>query len=215
MPRSRGKSGDLHGNAPDESRVALLIIDMINAFDFEGAEGMLPRALAAARAIAALKRRARAAGTAVVYVNDNFGRWRSDFRQILEHCLESPGREIAKLLKPESEDYFVLKPKHSGFYSTTLDVLLAYLKAKTLVLTGVAGDVCVLFTANDAYMRDFHLVVPADCVASIDPASNAHALRQMRDVLEADLTPSTELDWAALGHRDRPSSANRLKEKPL
>jgi len=104
MPRSRAKRGDLHGNAPDDSRVALLIIDMINAFDFDGAEGMLPRALAAARAIAELKRRARGVGVAVVYVNDNFGRWRSDFHQILEHCLESPGREIARLLTPEKED---------------------------------------------------------------------------------------------------------------
>ena len=92
MPRSRGKSRDLYGNAPDESRVALLIIDMINAFDFDGAEGMLPRALTAARAIAALKRRAHSAGAAVVYVNDNFGRWRSDFHQTLEHCLACPGR---------------------------------------------------------------------------------------------------------------------------
>ena len=125
MPRSRGKSGDLHGNAPDEAPVALLIIDMINAFDFEGAKGMLPRAVAAARAIAGLKRRARKAGVPAVYVNDNFGRWRSDFHQILEHCRRSPGREIARLLKPGRQDYFVLKPKHSGFQFTTLDVLLA------------------------------------------------------------------------------------------
>lgn len=78
MPRSnakkRGKTQDLHGSAPDECRIALLIIDMINAFDFHGAQAMLPRALAAAKATAALKRRARKAGVPVVYVNDNFGR---------------------------------------------------------------------------------------------------------------------------------------------
>src|SRR3954465_14428361 len=110
MPRSRAKQRNLHGSAPDESRVALLIIDMINAFDFEGARGMLPRAVLAARAIAALKTRARAAGVPGVYVNDNFGRWRSDFHQLLEHCLRSPGRTLARLLKPADEDYFVLKP---------------------------------------------------------------------------------------------------------
>jgi len=87
MPRSRASRRDPHA--------ALLIIDMINAFDFPGAKAMLPRAVAAARAVAALKRRARAARMPVVYVNDNFGRWRSDFRQILEHCLRSPGRKVA------------------------------------------------------------------------------------------------------------------------
>src|SRR5204863_579697 len=108
----------------EEGGIALLIIDMINAFDFSGAGAMLPRARAAARAIVRLKRRARAARVPVIYVNDNFGRWRSDFRQILEHCLESPGRAIARLLVPDEEDYFVLKPKHSGFEYTSLDVLL-------------------------------------------------------------------------------------------
>src|SRR5690349_3186741 len=124
MPRSAAKTQDLHGSAPDECRVALLIIDMINAFDFEGAHAMLPRALAAAKATAALKRRARSAGVPVVYVNDNFGRWRSDFRSTLPHCLRTgvAGKPIAELLRPDEDDYFVLKPKHSGFQFTTLDV---------------------------------------------------------------------------------------------
>ena len=102
------------------------------------------------------------------------------------------------LLTPDADDYVVLKPKHSGFFSTTLDTLLRYLQVSTLILTGVAGNVCVLFTANDAFMRDFRLVVPADCVASIDAAENRHALAQMEAVLGADLTPSTELDLGAL-----------------
>ena len=198
MPRSRGKSQDLHGSAPDECRVALLIIDMINAFDFEGAEQVLPRAHAAGKRIAELKRKAKAAGVPVVYVNDNFGRWRSDFRQILEHCLRSPGREIAELLRPEPEDYFVLKPKHSGFQFTTLGVLLEHLGAETLVLTGVAGNFCVLFTAHDAYMRDYKLVVPRDCVASLTEQSDRFALAHMAEVTKADVRPSAEVDFPAL-----------------
>src|SRR3989440_4451326 len=190
MRRSRAKSGDLHGNAPDEAPVALLIIDMINAFDFKGATGMLPRAVAAARAIAALKRRARKAGVPAVYVNDNFGRWRSDFHQILEHCLASPGRRIAELLKPGKEDYFVLKPKHSGFQFTTLDVLLEHLGAETLILTGVAANFCVLFTAHDAYMRDYRLVVPEDCVASLTEKDDRFALTHMAGGAKTDLRPS-------------------------
>jgi len=184
-----GKSDDLHGNAPDESAAALLVIDMINRFDFEGAEAMLPRARAAAHAIAALKRRAKQAGMPAVYVNDNFGRWRSDFRSLLGHVMEEgcPGKPIAELLRPEGDDYFVLKPKHSGFQHTTLDVLLAHLGCETLILTGVAGNFCVLFTAHDAYMRDFGLRVPSDGVASIDPRANRRALGQMRTLLGADV----------------------------
>ena len=191
-------AGDLHGNAPDDSPVALLIIDMINAFDFEGATGMLPRALAAARAIARLKQRAAKADIPSVYVNDNFGRWRSDFRQILEHVLDSPGREIARLLEPQRDDYFVLKPKHSGFQFSTLDVLLKHLGAETLILTGVAGNFCVLFTAHDAYMRDYHLVVPQDCTASLTEEDDRYALEHMANVTKAAVRPSTEIDLTAL-----------------
>jgi nicotinamidase-related amidase len=204
MPRSsarkQGGTRDLHGAAPDECRVALLIIDMINTFDFEGAQQMLPRALAAAEATATLKRRARAAGVPVVYVNDNFGRWRSDFRSTLAHCLREgvPGRRIAELLKPADEDYFVLKPKHSGFQFTTLDVLLEHLGAETLILTGVAGNFCVLFTAHDAYMRDYHLVVPSDCVASQTEDEDAFALAHMARITKADTPPSPEIDFSSL-----------------
>jgi len=207
MPRSSGKRGktqDLHGSAPDECRVALLIIDMINAFDFEGAQSMLPRALAAAKAIATLKRRARKAGVPVVYVNDNFGRWRSDFRSILARCLREGvrGKPIAELLKPDEDDYFVLKPKHSGFQYTTLDVLLAHLGAETLILTGVAGNFCVLFTAHDAYMRDYHLVVPKDCIASQTEDEDRHALGHMARVTKADIPASSAIDFAALQNED-------------
>jgi nicotinamidase-related amidase len=200
-------ASDLHGSAPDDSPVALLIIDMINAFDFDGAQGMLPRALAAARAIAELKKRAHAAGVPTVYVNDNFGRWRSDFHQILERVLRSPGKEIARLLEPQPDDYFVLKPKHSGFQFTTLGVLLEHLGAKTLVLTGVAGNFCVLFTAHDAYMRDYRLVVPQDCIASITPDNDRYALEHMAVVTKADVRPSSQVDFTALAACKRQSPA--------
>ncbi|MFN2645399.1 MAG: cysteine hydrolase family protein [Burkholderiales bacterium] len=200
MPRSRPRSDDLHGNAPDNARTALLIIDMINAFDFHGGRSMLPRALAAGRAIRRLKERGKAAGIPVVYVNDNFGRWRSDFRMLLEHVMRRgcPGRPIAELLAPQDDDYFVLKPKHSGFQFSALDLLLSHLGARTLILTGVAGNFCVLFTANDAYMRDYRLVVPADCVASLRPRDDRYALAHMAEVTKADVRPSRELDLAAL-----------------
>ena len=127
---------------------------MINAFDFDGGDLLLPRALRAARAIAKLRARARRNGVPVIYVNDNFGRWRSDFRSVLEHCLQTPGKPVAELLGPDDQDYFVLKPKHSGFQHTSLGVLLSHLGTRTLILCGVAAEFCGLFTAHDAHMRE-------------------------------------------------------------
>jgi nicotinamidase-related amidase len=194
------KNEDLHGNVPDKSSVALLIVDMVNDLEWPGGDRLAEQVLPVARAIRDLRSRAKALGVPTVYVNDNFGRWQSDLRAVLSHCLEDDvrGRSMVEIIAPDDEDYFVLKPKHSGFYSTTLDILLSYLKATTLILTGIAGNSCVIFTANDAYMRDYELIVPSDCVVSIDPDDNAHALKQMREVLHADTTPSTELDLAKL-----------------
>ena len=191
------KNKDLHGNAPDESEVALLLIDVINDIEFEGGEKLLRCALPAAKNIARLKKRAQQAGVPVIYVNDNFGRWRSDFKRIVTHCQRDDvrGRPVAELLAPDEDDYFVLKPKHSGFFSTALELLLKYLGARRLVLTGFAGNNCVLFTANDAYMRDYDLLIPADCTASIDPAENDYALRQMQEVLKADIRPADEIEF--------------------
>src|SRR5947207_12157242 len=162
------KNEDLHGNVPDKAEVALLLIDVINDLEFDEGRRLLKYALPMAKNIAALKKHAKEAKVPVIYVNDNFGKWQSDFNKILTHCLEEGicGKPIAELLRPEEDDYFVLKPKHSGFFSTTLDTLLEYLGVETVVLTGIAANICVLFTANDAYMRDFRLVVPGDCVAS-------------------------------------------------
>lgn len=194
------KNEDLHGNVPDNAKVALLLIDVINDLEFSSGRKLLDNALPMAEKLLALKRRAKAAGVPIIYVNDNFGRWQSDFNKLLKHCLEEGvcGQPLAELLRPEEDDYFVLKPKHSGFFSTTLDTLLDYLQVSTLILTGLTGDICVLFTANDAYMRDFDLIIPADCVASADAEENQHALEQMRRVLKADTRPSPEIDFDAL-----------------
>ena len=147
------------------------------------------------------------AGIPVIYVNDNFGRWRSDFKAQVEHCLHDGvrGQPLVELLQPGEDDYFVLKPKHSGFYSTSLALLLDYLQVKTVILTGIAGNICVLFTANDAYQRDFHIVVPRDCVAANTCEDNDAALAQMEQVLKAVTRQAAEID---LGNPTRkPGSA--------
>jgi nicotinamidase-related amidase len=196
---------DLHGNAPDTAVVALLLIDVINDLEFPEGEQLLDFALPMARRLVELKRRARAAHIPVVYVNDNFGRWRSNFHAQVEHCLRDGvrGKPVVQLLIPDDDDYFVLKPKHSGFYSTTLDILLEYLGVKAVILTGIAGNICVLFTANDAYLRDLAIVTPQDCIASNTDQENRNALDQMAKVLKADVRESTEIDLESLLARYR------------
>ena len=190
------KNSDLHGNAPDKSDVALLIIDMINDLEFAEGEQIQPAAVQVAENIRALKERCSKQKIPAIYVNDNFGRWRSDFSAQVEHCLHDGvrGQRLAELLKPGEDDYFVLKPKHSGFHSTSLELLLRYLEVKTLILTGLAGNICVLFTANDAYQRDFQLIVPQDCTASNTREINVAALEQMATVLKADTRASTKIE---------------------
>lgn len=165
---------------------ALIILDMLNTFDFPEAKLLLPFAEKAADRIAFLKEKLKKKKIPVIYVNDNFGQWQADWRKIFEACTSQGclGAGIAHRLKPEEDDYFILKPKHSGFYSTTLELLLEDLGVGTLILTGVAGNICVLFTANDAHMRDYKLIVPTDCTASNTKADNAFMLKQLANVFK-------------------------------
>ncbi|HUR55892.1 MAG TPA: isochorismatase family cysteine hydrolase [Gemmataceae bacterium] len=192
----------LDGNAPDQCPVALLLVDVINPLDFPNADELLRFALPMADRLAELKRRARAAGVPVVYANDNFGRWRSDLAAVVERCRRAGcmGAPLAEKLAPHPDDYFVLKPKHSAFYSTALDLLLRHLGTETLVVGGVATDICVLFTANDAYMREFRVVVPADGVAANSADRTALALDQMHRELKCETPASADIDFAKLIH---------------
>jgi nicotinamidase-related amidase len=189
------KHGSLHGSAPDRSPVALLILDMISDFRFEGGAAIARAALPVARQIARLADRARGVRVPVIFVNDNLGRWRSDFPAIVRHCAraDSKGAGLVAVLEPQRQDYGILKPKHSGFYATPLATLLEYLGARTLVLTGASMHQCVLFTANDAYVRDYRLWIPADCVASRTRAQTRLASRYFRSVLGADMRPSRRI----------------------
>src|SRR3954452_9112087 len=132
----------MHGEAPSRNRLALILIDVINDLEFPGAEGLLEEAIPMAKRLARIKSCAREAGVPVIYANDNFGRWRSDFRAQVNHCLEDGvrGRAVVELLRPQEDDYFVLKPKHSAFFSTALDVLLEDLGSEILILTGIAAN---------------------------------------------------------------------------
>jgi nicotinamidase-related amidase len=192
------RNPDLHGAAPDRSETAVLILDMISDFEFRNGATVFRAALPVARRIARLKRRAARAGVPVIYVNDNRGRWRSDFAGLLRSCSREGvrGSPIARLLAPAPADYCVLKPKHSGFFGTALATLLEHLGTRRLVLTGVSTNQCILFTANDAYIRDLELLIPGDCVAAGAKSASSLAFRYFRTVLGADLRPSPRLRFA-------------------
>jgi nicotinamidase-related amidase len=191
-----GAQHDLHGSAPDTHHTCLLLIDVINDFKFPRGEELFAQARQIGPKIAALKKRARAARIPCVYANDNFGRWRSNLESIVRHCLrpDSLGRPFVELLLPEPEDYFVLKPKHSAFYQTPLELLLKHFGTERLILTGVSSNSCVLFTAHDAYMRDLQLVVPQDCIAACSETEHASAVQHMRCMMNADVASAPDID---------------------
>lgn len=200
--RAAGRQGGSEF-VPHDANTALLIIDMISDFEFEDGQKLLRAALPAARNIVRLKKRARAAHVPTIYVNDNFGQWRSDFRQLVQRCLHDKvrGQPIADLLAPDDEDYFVLKPANSAFFSTPLETLLKLIGVKTLVLSGVATHQCILFTAVDAYVRDYRLVVPRDCVAAASAKDTELAVRYFKTVLKADVRSASRINLSAGSNR--------------
>jgi nicotinamidase-related amidase len=167
-----------------QPRTALLIIDMINPLDFADGRQLLQQAVPVARRILRLKRRLKAAGVPAIYVNDNFGHWQHGFREIVAICAQDGvlGAPLARLLAPEADDLTVLKPQHSAFYNTPLEALLRERGASRVLLTGVAGDHCILASALDAKMRKLDLVVVRDGVASVTAERNQRALAVLRSL---------------------------------
>jgi nicotinamidase-related amidase len=197
MSSQPGKQDDLDGSAPDTNPTALLLVDVINHFEFPGGDQLLAEALRIAPCLKDLKGRARGAGVPVIYANDNFGRWRSSFEQLLHLCTAPgrPSRSFVEQIAPDADDYIVLKPKHSAFYQTPLDILLKHLGTERLIVAGFCTNSCILFTAHDAYMRDLKLFVPADSVASQTAEDHQIALEQMELVMKADISPSSQLEF--------------------
>lgn len=161
---------------------ALLIVDMFSKLDFPQAEALESSALAAAQAIAVLREHFHALGLPVIYANDNFADWQMDFKELVQVCLKSEGTPatIARLLSPGSQDYFVLKPKHSAFLATPLPVLLAKLGCDQLIVTGMAADSCIAATCFDSNAREYDTVVVKEAVAGIG-STKGRALRMLEE----------------------------------
>ena len=181
--------------ARHKSSVALILIDVINHFEFPDGDRVLRNALAIAPKLARLKNRTRRAGIPAIYVNDNFGQWRSDAAKLVDYCLRpaAPGRLFVEKTRPDNEDYFVLKPMHSAFFQTPLEILLRYLGASSLILCGMATNSCIVCTAHDANMRDFRLFVPSDCSAARTRREHEQAIKHIKSMADANVMASTSL----------------------
>jgi nicotinamidase-related amidase len=180
---------------PPHSPVALILVDVISRFDFPDGDRLLRRALSIAPKLARLKARARSSGIPTIYVNDNFGRWRSDASRLIMDCLRpgAPGKIFVEALRPDNEDYFVLKPMHSAFYQTPLEILLKYLGVHSLILSGLATNICIICTAHDANMRGFQLFVPADCSAARTSKEHRQAIQHIQAMTKANVALSASL----------------------
>jgi nicotinamidase-related amidase len=163
---------------------ALVMVDIVNPLDFPGGDRLLKQALPAVRRLGRLKARLKKAGWAAVYVNDNFTHWRNDFRELVAICARegSRGAALVDALPPEADDYNILKPRHSAFFDTPLELLLAQIRARRIALAGIAGDACVVATAIGAHMRQLDVTVVRDCTASLTAARNAAAMKLLSDM---------------------------------
>jgi nicotinamidase-related amidase len=193
MPSTPSRTGLRPAKLPTSQRV-LLLVDFITSLDFPGADALAPHALAAARATAVLKQRLQAEGVPTIYANDNYGVWQSDFHSLVSTCLgiDGPAGEIARLLYPQADDITILKPRHSAFYASALELLLTEIGARELIICGLATDMCVQLTAADAFLREFTIWVPADCNAAETPQAKQAALAYMANVLKCDVRASIE-----------------------
>lgn len=183
------------------SPVALLLIDLVNPFDYAEGSQMLANTRAMLPAVQRLVRRSRQAGAAIIYSNDNFGRWRSSFADTVKHCRERGG-DVIEALAPEEGDLFVLKPQRSGFYRTPLELLLRSLEVRTLVLAGIATEMCVLATAADAVEHGFSLYVPRDCTAACSDGRRDRALVVMQEGLGAETCRANDVPLERLMRRE-------------
>lgn len=185
---------------PAKAATALLIVDMISDWKVPGMQALLKAAHAIAPNLARLKRRCNAAGVPVIYVNDNMGRWRSDFKSLVKAAQDEGGMaaDIARLLAPDEHDYFVLKPKHSAFFRTPLDLLLEHLKVDRLIIGGVSSDQCIHATAMDALMRDHAFEIVRDGIAAPTPERTAAAIQVFEHVMKKPVVPGDDIELPRL-----------------
>lgn len=168
---------------------AVLFIDVINDFDFEGGENLIKHTDQILPNMKKLRKFAKENGLPTIYINDHYGLWQADFNKIIDRCKNERSKHVIDALKPDKHDYFIIKPQHSAFFQTPLQSLLRDIGKTNLIMAGIAGDICILFTAKDAYMYGFDMHIPENCMASEEKEGSEYALYLMRTVMDATIEP--------------------------
>jgi nicotinamidase-related amidase len=171
---------------------ALVVIDMLSAYDFPDADTLAENARDVVPVIAALVARAQADDVPVIYVNDNYGDWNSSAEELLQRALGGEQPELVEPLRPPDGAAFVIKARHTIFYGTPLDHLIATEEIDRLVLVGQVTEQCVFYSALDAHVRGLDVAVPPDAVAYINEDWHRAALEMMEANMGADVTPSAD-----------------------
>ncbi len=191
------QNGTRSNEAQMRSDTVLLIIDMITDFHFDDGDALYRNSIPAAERIAKLRKRAKESGVPVIYVNDNYNDWTKDFDALIERVTadSEKGRKIVDLVRPDEDDYYILKPQRSGFYATPLGVLLLSMNVSKIIITGVTTDICVLFTAHDAHMRGFSVQIPSDCAAAVEEEHHKFALDFLQRVADVEVLNSEDISF--------------------
>jgi nicotinamidase-related amidase len=168
---------------------AVLFVDVINDFDFIGGEHLQKHTKEILPNLIKLRKFAKENHLPIIYINDHYGMWQADFQKIIDYCKNERSEEIIDALKPDDKDYFFIKPQHSAFFQTPLQSLLIELDRTNLMIGGIAGDICILFTAKDAYMYQYDMHIPQNCMASEEKENNEYALYLMNSVMKANIQP--------------------------
>ncbi len=173
--------------------VALIVIDMINPYEHPDADRLAPSVRASLPAMRQVIAAARKHDVPVIYVNDNFGRWRSHHDELLRAALRGRHADLVEPVAPDEESLFVVKARHSIFYQTPLEYLLRQENVRDVALCGQVTEQCVLYSALDAHVRRFGVIVVRDAVAHIDADLADAALRMMELNMGARLVTAAEL----------------------
>jgi nicotinamidase-related amidase len=175
-------------------KTAVIIADMLNTYDHEDAEPLADSVREQLPSIVELRDRSLDAGALLVYVNDNHDAWEAGRQELVEKALGGEHPELVEPIAPRDPVPFLAKGRHSAFYQTALDHLLRSQDVQRLVLSGQVTEQCILYTALDAYIRGYEMVVPPDAVAHIDPELSQAALRMMKANMHTELTAVGDLE---------------------
>jgi nicotinamidase-related amidase len=171
----------------------VLVVDMLNSYRHKDAEKLVPSVAEVVEPIAGLINRTKKRDDVdLIYVNDNYGDFTASRDDLVRQALEGERPDLVKPIVPDDDIRFLQKVRHSAFYATSLEYLLTQLGTKRVILTGQVTEQCILYTALDAYVRHFEMIVPHDGVAHIDADLGKAALRMMAENMRAEIVSADE-----------------------